>query len=181
MKNYLFAPFKDDDDKIEEFNAVVNALNYVVDAEETYHHESALHGLRVFVGRLESYYDVTISKLSNECAVAVADERIIKGLEDKVRELKADNKRLYQEHKECRDALEEQVSDLMIDKDRLVEQVGSNSSNSSSTHTHTIKKEIAEYMSHNEGCGGARLFLIPRDEFKNDEYNNTIYWDDGVE
>ena len=63
MKNYLFAPFNDDDHKIEEFNAVVNALKYVVDAEETHHHESALHGLRVFVGRLESYYDVTISEL----------------------------------------------------------------------------------------------------------------------
>jgi chromosome segregation ATPase len=68
-----------------------------------------------------------------------------------------------------------------IKNDRLMSQVGSNSSNSSSTHTHTIKKEIAEYMSHNEGCGGARLFLIPRDEFKNDEYDNTIYWDDGME
>ena len=66
MKNYLFAPFKNDDDKIEEFNAVVNALNYVVDAEETHHHESALHGLRVFIGRLESYYDATICHLKAE-------------------------------------------------------------------------------------------------------------------
>ena len=66
MKNYLFAPFKNDDDKIEEFNAVINALNYVVDAEETHHHESALHGLRVFIGRLESYYDVIITHLRAE-------------------------------------------------------------------------------------------------------------------
>ena len=56
--------------------------------------------------------------------------------------LQADNKRLYQEHKECRDALEEQVSDLMIDKDRLIDQVGSDSHNNSSTHTHTIQAEI---------------------------------------
>ena len=63
-KNYLFAPFKDDDDKIAEFNAVINAINYIVDEEETHYHESALHGLRVFIGRLESYYDVIISKLS---------------------------------------------------------------------------------------------------------------------
>ena len=86
-------------------------------------------------------------------------------LEEQIKELKVDNKRLYQEHKEC----------------RLVEQVSSNRGNSSSTHTHTISGEIAEYMSHNEGCGGARLFLIPRDEFKNDEYDHTIYWDDGME
>ena len=89
----------------------------------------------------------------------------VDSLQDEIRELKADNKRLYKEHKEC----------------RRMNQVGSNSSNSSSTHTHTIKKEIAEYMSHNEGCGGARLFLIPRDEFKHGEYNHTIYWDDGME
>ena len=46
--------------------------------------ESALHGLRVFIGRLESYYDVIISELNSKS-----------------------------------DALEEQVSDLMIDKDQL--------------------------------------------------------------
>ena len=70
---------------------------------------------------------------------------------------------------------------LIAENDRLMEQVSSNRGNSSSTHTHTISKEIAEYMDHNEGCGGARLFLIPRDEFKNGEYDNTIYWDDGIE
>ena len=98
MRNYLFAPFKDDDDKINEFNGVVSALKYVVDAEDTHFHESALHGLRVFIGRLESYYDVIIGKLSSENAVAVADEKVIKGLEDKVRELKSD-KELVHAHK----------------------------------------------------------------------------------
>ena len=98
MRNYLFAPFKDDDDKINEFNGVVSALKYVVDAEDTHFHESALHGLRVFMGRLESYYDVIIGKLSSENAVAVADEKVIKGLEDKVRELKSD-KELVHAHK----------------------------------------------------------------------------------
>ena len=99
MRNYLFAPFKDDDDKIQEFNGVISALKYVVDAEDTHHHESALHGLRVFMGRLESYYDVIIGKLSSENAVAVADERVIKGLEDKVRELKAE---LMESRRKCR-------------------------------------------------------------------------------
>ena len=45
----------------------------------------------------------------------------VDSLKDEIKELRADNKRLYQEHKEC----------------RLVEQVGSNSNRSSSTHTHT--------------------------------------------
>ena len=84
-------------------------------------------------------------------------------LEEQIKELKADNKRLYKEHKEC----------------RLMSQVSSNRSNNSNGRT--ISGEIDEYMSHNEGCGGARLFLIPFDEFKNDEYDETIYWDDGIE
>ena len=195
-KNYLFAPFNDDDETQEAFNAVINAINYVVDAEETHYHETALHGLRVFIGRLESTHDVEINKLLNRCAIAVADERIIKELQTEIRQLKADIKHdadvcyeVDDDHIKEIDALKEQVNDLMIDKDnlkeeinaRLVNQVGSNCGNSSSTHTHTISKEIAEYMSYNEGCGGARMFLIPRDEFNNDEYNNTIYWDDGIE
>jgi hypothetical protein len=78
MKNYLFAPFKNDDDKIEEFNAVVNALNYVVDAEETHFHESALHGLSVFIGRLESYYDNIISELKAENDGLLEESNLLK-------------------------------------------------------------------------------------------------------
>ena len=110
-----------------------------------------------------------------------------------VRELQAENKRLkenvdnYPTDRYDFKCIEENTK-LKAENKRLVEQVSSISSNSSSTHTHTlgsvrcsIAREIAEYMSHNEGCGGARLFLIPRDEFKHGEYDNTIYWDDGME
>ena len=256
MKNYLFRPFSDDDAKIENFNALKDYLP-----------NKFKQPLIMFMGRLESYYDKIISDLSNRCAVAVVDERIIKGLEDEIRELKAENKQLtqtikysngndglYDEIVESNEYLEEQIKELKVeniklnsecwcgcnddlraehmeiiaenkrlkaenvelkeglsnegvlmlqddnkrlmsdnkkrlneiieltdDNKRLVKQVSSISSNSSSTHTHTISKEIAEYMSHNEGCMGARMFLIPRDEFKHGEYDNTIYWDDGME
>jgi hypothetical protein len=156
------------------------------------------------MGSLESYYDKIISDLSNKCAVAIVDERIIKGLEDEIRELKAENKQLtqtikysngndglYDEIVESNEYLEEQIKELKVEniklnsecwcgcnddlraeymeliKDnkelqddnkrlmsdnkkrlneiieltdenkRLMKQVGSNSSNSSSTHTHT--------------------------------------------
>jgi len=94
-------------------------------------------------------------------------------------ELQADNNTLM-------DDLEEEqnkVKKLKADNVRLVEQVSSINGNNSSTHTHTIKKEIAEYMSHNEGCGGARLFLIPRDAFndRGECRNQDFYWDDGIE
>ena len=82
--------------------------------------------------------------------------------------LQADNKRLYQEHKECRDALEEQVSDLMIDKDRLIDQVGSDSHNNSSTHTHT-QKEIEEYMDHNQS-NKAYIFVVDADAVNGDGF-----------
>ena len=78
MKNYLFAPFKNDDDKIEEFNAVVNALTYVIDAEETHFHESAIHGIRVFVCRLESYYDNIISELKAENDGLLEESNLLK-------------------------------------------------------------------------------------------------------
>ena len=90
-------------------------------------------------------------KRQEECDVLKA-ERIelivtIDGLEE-------DNKRLYQEHKECRDALEEQVGDLMIDNDRLVEQVSSNSHNNSSTHTHTKGGDVMPTIDEvRESCG----------------------------
>ena len=143
-------------------------------------------------------------KLEKYEALDFINEHIIEGLDKKIilqnkmlndlraeiKELQDDNKwlndkdGLYDEVKELQAELEgytEDVEKLQAENDRLVEQVGSNSSNSSSTHTHTISKEIAEYMDHNEGCGGARLFLIPRDEFNDGEYDNTIYWDDGME
>ena len=90
----------------------------------------------------------------------------------KVEGLQADNKRLND-----KDGLYDEVKELQAENKALDEQVSSNSHSNSNT----IQREIAEYVSHNDGCGGARLFLIPRDEFKNDEYDETIYWDDGLE
>ena len=76
MKNYLFAPFKDEEDKMTTWESCKSGID---------------QGIMIFLGRLESSYDVIISKLQSENAVAIADERVIKGLEDKVIELKADN------------------------------------------------------------------------------------------
>ena len=86
-------------------------------------------------------------------------------MDAEVKELQAENKRLYQEHKEC----------------RLVEQVSSNRGNSSST----IQREIQDYMHHNPNCKGVRLFILPRDEFNDGVYDTrlgcSIDWDDGME
>ena len=106
MKNYLFAPFKDDDDKIKEFNAMLNSLIHLVDAE----HE--LHVIRVFVCRLESYYDNAIQDMYNNKAEAIdgllEESNLLKaelqavndkdGLYDEVKELQAENKKLMTEN-----------------------------------------------------------------------------------
>ena len=76
MKNYLFAPFKDDEDKMSTWESCKSGID---------------QGIMIFLGRLESTYDVIISELRSKNAVAVADERIIKTLEKEIRVLKADN------------------------------------------------------------------------------------------
>ena len=76
MKNYLFAPFKDDEDKMSTWESCKSGIDQCI---------------MIFLGRLESTYDVIIGELRSKNAVAVADERIIKTLEKEIRVLKADN------------------------------------------------------------------------------------------
>ena len=87
MKNYLFAPFKDDDDKIGSFNVLKRYLN-----------QGHRNELTMFIGRLESYYDAIISELQ-------ADKELVhdKTLGDRNKayfELKAENDRLKAELKQ---------------------------------------------------------------------------------
>ena len=64
---------------------------------------------------------------------------------------------------------------------RLMEQVNYNTHNNSSTHTHTIKAEIDEYMHHNPDCKGVRMFILPIEDFNDGECDVCLYWDDGME
>ena len=124
--------------------------------------DNRIENLQAEIKRLKGVLDMDSS----------LDDAIIKDAE-LIRELKAENKRikenelrLYQEHKEC----------------RLMSQVSSNSGNSSSTHTHTIKKEIAEYMENNPKCKDAKVFVLPIEAFKGGYLAfDCIDWDDGVE
>ena len=86
MKNYLFAPFKDDDEKIEEFNRF-----------KTYLPNGHINTLVMFIGRLESYYDVMIEK-SEKAWIEVCNGKVDKDYHNDVfdenKELKAENEDL---------------------------------------------------------------------------------------
>ena len=56
MNNYLFSPFKDDNEKIESFKQLQKDIKSVVNNNQ----------LVLFIGRLESYYDNIISKLKSD-------------------------------------------------------------------------------------------------------------------
>ena len=214
MKNYLFAPFNDEGEQIEGFNAIRDYLP-----------NKYRNALIMFMARLESTYDVIISKLEADNssfhgqydkiqelkaeverykfhAETRANELVKRGaklkeLQAEIRQLKADAKHdadvcydVDDKHVEIIKALEEQLDDLIIDKDRLIKQVSSNRGNSSSTHTHTIgsvkcsiAREIAEYMNNNPKSKGARMFLLPRCDFKKDGEHDGgyFYWEDGME
>ena len=167
MKNYLFAPFKDDDDKIDTFNYLQSHLD----------NESLI----MFMGRLESYYDKIISDLSNRCAVAVVDERIIKGLEDEIRELKAENKQLtqtikysngndglYDEIVESNEHLEDQIKELKEDNKRLYQEHKECREDAVKHYPKEYKAEADEYFSHNPKGETLFFFIVGDDEIDED-------------
>ena len=98
---------------------------------------------------------------------------------DKIEKLQADNKRNVDKFEMRVETLKNEVEEGRAENKRLMSQVSSNSGNSSSAHT--ISKEINDYMHHNPDCKGVRLFILPRDEFNDGEYDSTIYWEDGIE
>ena len=102
-----------------------------------------------------------------------------------INELKADNKRLNDDNKKRLN----EIIELQSDNKRLVEQVNSNRGSNSTSHKHTlgsvncsISREIAEYMENNDKCKDARLFIVPIEEFDEDECcNKWLTWDEGIE
>ena len=71
--------------------------------------------------------------------------------------------------KQCYEGSKMKVEELRVDNKRLVKQVSSISSNSSSTHTHTISREIAEYMDHND-INKAYIFVVDADAVDEDGF-----------
>ena len=104
-------------------------------------------------------------------------KKVIDGFKAEIKELKNGSDVAYME------ILHRSNNKLLAENKRLMKQVSSNSGNSSSTHTHTISGEIAEYMDNNPKSKGARMFLLPRCDFKKDGEHDGgyFYWEDGME
>ena len=182
MKNYLFRPFQNDNEKEDVFKEYQDNHKHLDNSQ-----------VIGFICRLESTYDVIISKLEDEIKELKADEmkyiaeynslkaeniELKEGLSNEgVLMLQDDNKRLMNDNKKRLN----EIIELQADNKRLMKQVSSNSNSNSSTHTQTISGEIAEYMDMNDKCKGVRLFLLPIEEFSDGVHNRDIDWDDGME
>ena len=105
-------------------------------------------------------------------------KKVIDGFKAEIKRLKAEIKSYIN----AREGRINTINDLNKINDRLISQVNSNRGNSSSTHTHTISKEIAEYMNHHPEHKEVRLFILPIEEFDEDECcHKWLTWDEGVE
>ena len=135
-------------------------------------------------------YQGEIFKLEAEIRQLKADAKhdadVCYDVDDKnhewIEELKADNKRLHLENvrldNDNRKRLNE-IIELQSDNKRLVNQVSSNRGSNSTSHT--IQREIAEYMSMNDKCKDARLFILPIEEFdKENDWHGWLHWHDGM-
>mgnify|MGYP003628004882 CR=1 FL=1 len=185
MKNYLFVPFNDEGEQMEEFYTIKDYLP-----------KKFRQPLIMFMARLESTYDVIISKLES-------DNSSFHGQYDKIKELQADVEQ-YKFHAETRanelvkrgaklkelqaeikrlndkDGLYDEVKELQAENKRLVKQVSSNRDSNSNTHTH-ITREVNDYMNHHPEHSEIRLFILPIEEFSDGWCSHGVDWDDGIE
>ena len=79
MKNYLFRPFEDDDNKINAFSELKDILRYYIDDINL-----VLNPLIMFVGQLESYYDCMLNDLQLESIEQIKDNKELQAEIDKL-------------------------------------------------------------------------------------------------
>ena len=123
MKNYLFAPFKDNDEKIKAFKSLRDNLRYD-------NNQISDGDLILFIGQLESYYDVIMSDLKAE---DTKSRKYILHLEEEhddllkaCKLLKADNKELKAELNDFKSnyTWSDEVDKLKAENNRLKDGFG---------------------------------------------------------
>jgi len=193
MKNYLFAPFKNDDEKISAFKLLKDSLQYD-------NNQISDGDLILFIGRLESYYDVIISKLQGQIkenkelkdSIFKADKDYAE-LSDK---LQAENKELKAEIKQLRadmthdsevcynlddkhtDIIKRlnddnkkrlnEIIDLQAEVKRGEKQYHMLASSKTSHYPKEYKAEADEYFDNNPQCEKIFFFMVDGDAFDED-------------
>ena len=169
MKNYLFAPFKDDDDKMNTWNSCKSGID---------------QGIMIFLGRLESTYDVIISKLSSENAVAIKDEEVIILLEDRIRDLKAEVKSLKADAKHdadvCYDVDDEHIKtieELKAERDEFGQERDNNRKNIDILKAENVKAReyIAQVEEENDTLKYANTMYHAKEWFNNNPKCNKVH------
>ena len=166
-------------DGITDLNDVVKDLQ--AEAIEQIKDNNSFHGQYDEIERLNSVNVELCSKLQAVNDDYNNDHKVHNEYEDgllaEIKELKAELSKFQSGN------AKEYVDKLKAEKVRLMEQVNSNRGNSSSSHT--IQKEIQDYMSHNPKSKGVRLFLLPIESFDGngiyDANYGDVYYSDGIE
>ena len=181
MKNYLFEPFKNDEIKTY-FNKLKNNLD--------------IYGLTMFVGRLEAYYDVIISKLqADNVELHQEAEEIAEGNKEyfeQVMELKADNKRLQDElqavnddynndhkvHDEYADGLLEEIKELKTQNERLNDYSSINGLYDEVKELQADNEELKNKLSnYNCGCKYPKELQADAEEyFENNPHETKVFY-----
>ena len=188
-------------DMIKELQAELQAVNDDYNNDHKVHNEYE-DGLLAEINELKAELDkdkeFAIETSIKNDKLQAENVELKEGLSNEgVTMLQVDNKRLLDANKKrlneiielqaeikayinAREGRINTINNLNKINDRLVKQVSSNRDNNSNVHT--ISGEIAEYMENNDKCNGARLFIIPMEEFDEDECCRKWFtWDEGVE
>ena len=183
MKNYLFTPFDDDNDKIETFNHLKNYLS-----------SGHRNELIMFIGRLESYYDAEICRLREEHdyneGIAWGNGKVqelqveVNDLRKACKLLKEDNKRLQDELQAVNDdyfeskfniiedGLLEEIKELKADIKKHEKQYHMMASSKE------YKAEAEEYFDHNPQADKLFFFMITEFDMKDAENGDLMLSED---
>jgi len=176
MKNYLFAPFKNDDEKISSFICLKNMI-----VNDDACGDYLANELVMFMGRLESYYDCIMTHLKSEKkALNVRCEE----LKAEISQLKADIKHDAKVCENYDDGLLAEIKELKAEIKRYEKQYRMMASSKE------YQKEAEEYFNNNPQSKGVRFHMLDFDDYEyNDgegmnglsgEYNRTLYAEDCV-
>ena len=182
MKNYLFHPFKDDDDKIQAFKQLQKDIKDV----------KSNNCLTLFMGRLESYYDNIISTMKSDYKKEKSDY-----YKDMSESYKLDDK-----HGIIIDELKKENRQLLIIEENQIEEIKEleKKLDTYKTMLHSHKEEIKlirkqyfykdyegearEYFSHNPKAKSVSFYMFEDYEsghiYECDDPICTIYNNDNV-